>query len=125
MASILRRITAEDRREAADALDDLKATLAYAGTQLPSPGIDWQCASVTGIVLIDLGAAPTSVILQIVDLLRLGVRAQRARAEQQPWHPELGSAVTLNRAGGTPLPARVVGTSEKVITVRLDSWLIT
>lgn len=37
MASMLRKITAEDRREAADALDDLKATLAYAGTQLPSP----------------------------------------------------------------------------------------
>lgn len=125
MASILRRVTAEDRREAADALDDLKATLAYAGTQLPSPGIDWQCASVTGIVLIDLGAAPTSVVVQIVELLRLGVRAQRVRAEQRPWYPEVGSTLTLNRAGGVPLPARVVGASGKVVTVRLDSWVIT
>ncbi|MFJ2861392.1 hypothetical protein [Kitasatospora sp. NPDC087314] len=123
MASMLRRITAEDRREAADALDDLKATLAYAGTQLPSPGIDWQCASVTGIVLIDLGAAPTSVVVQIVDVLRAGVRARREQADQQPWYPAVGATVTLHAPGGVPLAAKVVGANEKLITVRLDSWL--
>ncbi|MFJ2808881.1 hypothetical protein [Kitasatospora sp. NPDC087271] len=123
MASMIRKITAEDRREAADALDDLKATLAYAGTQLPSPGIDWACASVTGIVLIDLGAAPTSVVVQIVDVLRAGVRARREQADQQPWHPSVGATVTLNAAGGVPLAAKVVGANGKLVTVRLDSWL--
>ncbi|GAB7183287.1 hypothetical protein ATKI12_3118 [Kitasatospora sp. Ki12] len=123
MASMLRKITAEDRREAADALDDLKATLAYAGAQLPSPGIDWKCASVTGIVLIDLGAAPTSVVRQIVDLLRAGVRAQREQAAQQPWYPEAGSTVTLHADGGVPLPAKVVGANGKLISVRLESWI--
>ncbi|MFG2846534.1 hypothetical protein ACGF12_25650 [Kitasatospora sp. NPDC048296] len=123
MASMLRKITAEDRREAADALDDLKATLAYAGTQLPSPGIDWTCASATGVVLIDLGAAPTSVVRQIVDVLRLGVRAQREQADQQAWYPATGSTILLTTDGGTPLPAKVVGANGKLISVRLESWI--
>lgn len=124
MSSMLRKITAEDRREAADALDDLKSTLSYAGTQLPSPGIDWTCASATGVILIDLGAAPTSVVLQIIDVLRAGVRARREQAAQHPWFPELGSTLTLTRPGGIPLPAKVVGANNKVITVRLDSWVL-
>ncbi|MER7755725.1 hypothetical protein [Kitasatospora sp. NPDC097643] len=120
MASMLRKITAEDRREAADALDDLKATLAYAGTELPSLGIDWQCASVTGVVLIDLGAAPTSVVLKILDTLRAGVRARREQADQGPWQPSVGMSVTLRAPGGIPLAAKVVGANGKLISIRLD-----
>ncbi|MEV6977667.1 hypothetical protein [Kitasatospora sp. NPDC093806] len=116
---MLRKITAEDRREAAETLDDLKATLAAAGTALPSTGIDWHCASVTGVVLIDLGAAPTSVVIKLVDVIRDGVRARRTVHEQQPWRPSVGLPVTLNAPGGAPLDAEVVAATGRLVTIRL------
>ncbi|MGW2541681.1 hypothetical protein ACWC5I_12600 [Kitasatospora sp. NPDC001574] len=119
MASMLRRITAEDRSEAAEALGDLTATLAAAGTALPSTGIDWNCASVTGVVLIDLGAAPTSVVLKLVDVIRDGVRARREQGEQHPWRPSAGRPVTLGAVGGAPLAAEVVVSTGRLVTVRL------
>ncbi|WP_327679615.1 hypothetical protein [Kitasatospora sp. NBC_00458] len=119
MSSRLRNITADDRREAAEALGDLKATLAAAGTALPSTGIDWNCASVTGVVLIDLGAAPTSVVLKLVDVIRDGVRARREQSERKSWRPSSGLPVTLNTAGGVPLAAEVVAVTGRLVTVRL------
>ncbi|MFJ3788095.1 hypothetical protein [Kitasatospora sp. NPDC090091] len=120
MSSILRRITADDRREAASVLDDFKVTLAAAGTELPSTGIDWNCASVTGVVLIDLGAAPVSVVTKLTDVIRDGVRARRELHQGEDWYPRAGQAVTLNTAEGAPLAAEVVVATQRLVTIRLD-----
>ncbi|MCG6494946.1 hypothetical protein [Kitasatospora sp. A2-31] len=119
MSSILRRITADDRREAASVLDDFKVALAAAGTELPSTGIDWNCASVTGVVLIDLGAAPVSVVTKLTDVIRDGVRARR-EPPRATWYPRAGQAVTLNTADGAPLAAEVVVATQRLVTIRLD-----
>ncbi|MFE7561226.1 hypothetical protein [Kitasatospora sp. NPDC057500] len=116
---MLRKITADDRRDAADALDDLRATLAAADAALPSTGIDWNCASVTGIVLIDLGAAPTFLVRKLTEVIRDGVRARRREAEQQPWRPAPGLALTLNTPDGIPIEAQVVAATGRLVTVRL------
>ncbi|MFD0276997.1 hypothetical protein ACFVHB_24250 [Kitasatospora sp. NPDC127111] len=116
---MLRRITADDRSEAASVLDDLKVALAAAGTELPSIGIDWNCASATGVVLIDLGAAPTSVVVKLIDVIRDGVRARREQV--QPWYPSVGQAVTLDSPVGAPLPAQVVAATRRLVTIRLDA----
>ncbi|MFD0348675.1 hypothetical protein ACFQ0M_26695 [Kitasatospora aburaviensis] len=105
MSSILRRITADDRREAASVLDDFKVALATAGTELPSTGIDWNCASVTGVILIDLGSAPVSVVTKLTDVIRDGVRARR-EPPQVAWYPRAGQAVTLNAADGARSPPK-------------------
>ncbi|MFI6848377.1 hypothetical protein OG535_18675 [Kitasatospora sp. NBC_00085] len=72
--SMLGRMTAHDRRRAADAFDDFQATLAAAGLTLPSAGVDWRSARTTGVVLIDLGAVRADVIERLTDLIRKGLR---------------------------------------------------
>ncbi|MFD5434148.1 hypothetical protein ACFWJ4_18580 [Kitasatospora sp. NPDC127067] len=74
MTSMIGKITAEDRRTAADVLDDLQAVLNAADVKLPSLGIDWRSAKATGVVLIDLGAARPDVIERLVVVLRRGMR---------------------------------------------------
>ncbi|MGW4894335.1 hypothetical protein ACWEQL_18990 [Kitasatospora sp. NPDC004240] len=76
---MLRRMTAEARREAAQAVEDLLAVTAAADVRLPSVGVDWISASVTGVVLIDLGAARTDEVVKLVEVIRDGVRARRER----------------------------------------------
>ncbi|MFI9363954.1 hypothetical protein ACIG5E_23300 [Kitasatospora sp. NPDC053057] len=112
MGSAFRRLTTESRREAADAHDDLVATLAAADVKLPSIAVDWQCAATTGVALINLGAARPDVIVQLTDVIRDGVRARWAR---DPWVPAVGETVTMTPAEwqittpGAPLiPAEVV-----------------
>ncbi|MEV6972572.1 hypothetical protein [Kitasatospora sp. NPDC093806] len=75
MTSMLSKATEEIRREAADVYEDLVATLAVAEIPLPSVAVDWQAAYTTGVVLIDLGAAPPQVIRRLVEVIRKGVRA--------------------------------------------------
>jgi hypothetical protein len=74
MSSMIDKITAEDRRTAADILDDLQAVRNAASITLPSLGIDWRSAKATGVILIDLGAARPDVIEQLVVVLRRGMR---------------------------------------------------
>lgn len=74
MSSMIDRIMAEDRRNAADILDDLQAVLHAAEVKLPSLGIDWRLVKDTGVVLIDLGSARPDVIERLVVVLRRGMR---------------------------------------------------
>ncbi|MFC5666390.1 hypothetical protein ACFP3U_25915 [Kitasatospora misakiensis] len=75
MGSMLSRATEEYRREAAEVFDDLQAVLSVVDIKLPSLTVDWQSAYTTGAVLIDLGAAPPSEIIKLVEALRRGARA--------------------------------------------------
>ncbi|MFE6054724.1 hypothetical protein ACFQ6N_28550 [Kitasatospora sp. NPDC056446] len=74
MSSMIGKITAEDRRIAADVLDDLQAVLSAAEVKLPSLGIDWRSVKETGVLLIDLGAARPDVVERLVVVLRRGMR---------------------------------------------------
>ncbi|MER7845983.1 hypothetical protein ABTZ03_18755 [Kitasatospora sp. NPDC096077] len=74
MSSRIDKITAEDRRNAADILDDLQTVLHAAEVKLPSLGIDWRLVKDTGVILIDLGAARPDVIERLVLILRRGMR---------------------------------------------------
>lgn len=80
MTSQLSRITAEQRREAADAVELLTDTLSDAKLKLPSVSVDWHPGRVTGTVLVELGRAPAHVVVGIATLLREGLTA---RAQQQ------------------------------------------
>ncbi|MGW2376120.1 hypothetical protein [Kitasatospora sp. NPDC001683] len=127
MGSAFRGLTAQRRREAADACDDLIATLTAADVKLPSVAVDWQCATTTGIVLIDLGAARPDVIVRLTDVLRDGVRARRAR---HPWVPAVGETVTMTPAEwqittpGAPLvPAEVVEVRGNLVTLSYQGVL--
>ncbi|MEU9074126.1 hypothetical protein ACFYUY_22060 [Kitasatospora sp. NPDC004745] len=75
--STLSRVTADQRRQAADALDDLTTVLALGGVTLPSAEVDWEYGRRTGCYLVALGAARASEVLRIVDLLRKGLRYER------------------------------------------------
>lgn len=86
MASTLSRVTAESRRAAADALDDLRAVLALAGIRLPSLGVDWRSGTRTGAFLVDLGAVRPDVALRLVELLREGLRHERERESDSTRH---------------------------------------
>ncbi|WP_369184909.1 hypothetical protein [Streptomyces sp. Y1] len=74
MSKMIDKITAEDRRIAADILDDLQAVLHAADVKLPSLGIDWRSAKATGVILIDLGAARPEIIERLVVVLRRCMR---------------------------------------------------
>ncbi|MFE2721161.1 hypothetical protein [Kitasatospora sp. NPDC059327] len=81
MGVILNRATAEQRREAALAVEDLIAVLALADARLPSVEVDWDYGRLTGAYLISLGSARTAQILRITDLLRKGLRHERQADE--------------------------------------------
>ncbi|MFF0413562.1 hypothetical protein ACFYUY_24380 [Kitasatospora sp. NPDC004745] len=70
-------MTADQRRQAADALDDLTTVLALGGVTLPSIEVDWEYGHRTGCYLIGLGSARAPEVLRIVDLLRKGLRYER------------------------------------------------
>ncbi|KJS63787.1 hypothetical protein [Streptomyces rubellomurinus] len=74
MSKMIDKITAEDRRIAAEILDDLQAVLYAAEVNLPSLGIDWRSAKATGVILIDLGAARPEIIERLVVVLRRCMR---------------------------------------------------
>ncbi|MFB7473567.1 hypothetical protein [Kitasatospora sp. NPDC056184] len=84
MGAILNRATADQRRAAAYAVEDLTAVLALADAKLPSLEVDWDFGRRTGCYLISLGAARTEQIERIIDLLRKGLRHEQA---QQPADP--------------------------------------
>ncbi|MFD4533844.1 hypothetical protein ACFWNL_21705 [Kitasatospora sp. NPDC058397] len=77
MGSALNRATVDQRRQAADVLDDLTAVLALSGVKLPSVEVDWEHGRRTGCYLIGLGCARPSELLRVVDLLRKGLRYER------------------------------------------------
>ncbi|MEV7941127.1 hypothetical protein AB0O82_33995 [Kitasatospora sp. NPDC088264] len=77
MSSMLSRATADQRRQAADVLDDLTTVLALGGVTLPSVEVDWEHGRRTGCYLISLGCARPSALLRVVDLLRKGLRYER------------------------------------------------
>ncbi|MGW4891812.1 hypothetical protein ACWEQL_06035 [Kitasatospora sp. NPDC004240] len=87
MSSILTRATADQRRAAAEAFDDLLAVLALAGIVLPSAAVDWRAGRLTGAVLIELGAARPDVVLRLVDLLRKGLLHERQERRNPPHRP--------------------------------------
>ncbi|WP_280727794.1 hypothetical protein [Kitasatospora sp. MAA4] len=72
MASHLDRRTVEARQQVADALAELIAALELAGIVLPSLGVDWHSGKLTGVYLIDLGAARPDVILLLAKVVRVG-----------------------------------------------------
>ncbi|WP_380283687.1 hypothetical protein [Kitasatospora purpeofusca] len=84
MGPILNQATADQRRAAAYAIEDLTAVLTLADTKLPSLEVDWDFGRRTGCYLISLGAARTEQIERITDLLRKGLRHEQA---QRPAHP--------------------------------------
>ncbi|MFJ9697942.1 hypothetical protein [Kitasatospora sp. NPDC101183] len=127
MGSALRRLTARDRRKTADAYDDLLSTLAAADVKLPSVTVDWQSAAATGVALIDLGAARPDVVVRLVDVIRDGVRARRAR---YPWVPSVGETVTMTPAewrittpGAPLLPAEVIEVQGDLATLSYQGVL--
>ncbi|WP_030244675.1 hypothetical protein [Streptomyces sp. NRRL S-350] len=77
MSSILSRVTAEQRRQAACVVEDLTSVLALGGTKLPCVEVDWEYGRLTGDYLVDLGTARPLDLLRIVDLLRKGLRYER------------------------------------------------
>ncbi|MFJ3789604.1 hypothetical protein [Kitasatospora sp. NPDC090091] len=77
MGSVLTRVTEEQRRAAAYALEDLLAVLVLAGADLPNAEIDWHYGRMTGSYLIDLGCASPDRIARITDLLRKGLRFEQ------------------------------------------------
>ncbi|MFJ1935328.1 MULTISPECIES: hypothetical protein [unclassified Kitasatospora] len=77
MSSMLSRATADQRRQAADVLDDLTTVLALSGVTLPSIEVDWEHGRRTGCYLISLGCARPFELLRVVDLLRKGLRYER------------------------------------------------
>ncbi|MEV7777332.1 hypothetical protein [Kitasatospora sp. NPDC088351] len=83
MESRLDRATADRRREAADALDDLLAVLTLADTRLPTVEVDWRHGRLTGTYLIRMGSASPDVINRVVELLRKGLRHEREAEARQ------------------------------------------
>ncbi|MFJ2779365.1 hypothetical protein [Kitasatospora sp. NPDC087315] len=81
MGTMLNRATAEYRREAAVAVEDLVAVLALGDAKLPSVEVDWDYGRLTGAYLINLGSARTAQIVRIADLLRKGLRYERQAVE--------------------------------------------
>ncbi|MFJ2775254.1 MULTISPECIES: hypothetical protein [unclassified Kitasatospora] len=77
MGPILNRATAEQRREAAFAVEELTAVLALGDAKLPSLEVDWDYGRLTGAYLINLGSARTSQVLRITELLRKGLLHER------------------------------------------------
>ncbi|MER8102866.1 hypothetical protein [Kitasatospora sp. NPDC094016] len=77
MSSMLSRVTADQRRQAADVLDDLTTVLALGGVTLPSVEVDWERGRLTGCYLVSLGSARAVELLRVVDLLRKGLRYER------------------------------------------------
>ncbi|AUY47682.1 hypothetical protein [Streptomyces sp. CB01881] len=77
MGPILNRATAEQRRDAALAVEELTAVLALADAKLPSLEVDWDYGRLTGAYLINLGSARTAQVLRITDLLRKGLQHER------------------------------------------------
>ncbi|MFC5664525.1 hypothetical protein ACFP3U_16215 [Kitasatospora misakiensis] len=84
MGAVLDRAIAEQRREAAYAVEDLLAVLALAGANLPSVGVDWEYGRRTGCYLIDLGSARAAQIVRITDLLRAGLCHEREQKSADP-----------------------------------------
>ncbi|MGW7446002.1 hypothetical protein [Kitasatospora sp. NPDC054795] len=76
MSSTLPRATAEQRRQAADVLDDLTTVLALGGVRPPTLEVDWNTGRMTCSYLLRLTARPLD-LLRMVDLLRKGLRYER------------------------------------------------
>jgi hypothetical protein len=76
MSSTLSRATAEQRRQAADVLDDLTTVLALGGVTLPALEVDWANGRLTCEYLLHITARPID-LLRIVGLLRKGLRYER------------------------------------------------
>ncbi|MBD0669950.1 hypothetical protein [Streptomyces sp. CBMA156] len=76
MSSTLSRATAEQRRQAADVLDDLTTVLALGGVRPPTLEVDWHTGRLTCSYLLHLTARPAD-LLRVVDLLRKGLRHER------------------------------------------------
>ncbi|GAA1993950.1 hypothetical protein [Kitasatospora viridis] len=73
----IRQFTVEARKEAREAIAELRAVLALAGLQLPSLGEDWE-GSFSGTVLVELGRARPDVVRGIAELLREALAARAA-----------------------------------------------
>ncbi|MFJ6622049.1 hypothetical protein ACIQOW_31280 [Kitasatospora sp. NPDC091335] len=76
MSSTLSRATAEQRRQAADVLDDLATVLALGGVRPPTLEVDWHSGRLTCGYLLRLTARPADLV-RVVDLLRKGLRHER------------------------------------------------
>ncbi|MFG2914818.1 hypothetical protein ACGF0D_18260 [Kitasatospora sp. NPDC048298] len=74
--STLSRATAEQRRQAADVLDDLTTVLDLGGVRLPTLEVDWEGGRLTCSYLLRLTARPLDLV-RLVDLLRKGLRYER------------------------------------------------
>ncbi|MFI9271183.1 hypothetical protein ACIGXM_10790 [Kitasatospora sp. NPDC052896] len=72
MPSPLSRHIAAARREAAEALAELTASLTLADVTLPSTGID-RHSPFTGTVLVELGAARPDMVKRLAAVVRAGV----------------------------------------------------
>lgn len=80
MNSHLASLTAEKRRQAAEAVELLTSTLDEAELHLPSVAVDWHAGRITGVVLVELGRATAEVVVEMATLIREGLNA---RAQQQ------------------------------------------
>ncbi|MER8185722.1 hypothetical protein [Kitasatospora sp. NPDC094015] len=85
MGSIIERHTADSRREAAYALRELTRSLDAARVRLPSVGIDWRAARMSGTVLVELGAARPDVVVRLAAAVWAG--------SANPWLPGVGERV--------------------------------
>ncbi|WP_371497895.1 hypothetical protein OG871_18255 [Kitasatospora sp. NBC_00374] len=85
MGSVIDRHTADARGEAAYALRELTRSLDAAHVRLPSLGVDWRSARVSGTVLVELGAVRPDVALRLAAVVWAGSTA--------PWQPAVGEPV--------------------------------
>ncbi|MGK4580509.1 hypothetical protein [Kitasatospora sp. HPMI-4] len=58
------------------ALADLAGALTMAGIVLPSLGVDWRAARLSGVALIELGAARPDVVTRLATVIRRGARSE-------------------------------------------------
>ncbi|MDH6124948.1 hypothetical protein P3T39_001895 [Kitasatospora sp. GP82] len=79
--SLVTRMTQGPRRDAVAAVDDLAGALALAGITLPSVAVDWQTASFSSPILVDLGRARPDVVEQLAEVIRRGALAERPASD--------------------------------------------
>ncbi|MFC5665390.1 hypothetical protein ACFP3U_20710 [Kitasatospora misakiensis] len=96
----LRKITKGQRRQARTACEALREVAEAAGCQLPSLGVD-SPSLITGEVLVDLGRARPDSVLNLVDVLRVGLAT--LAAESSPvtplFRPTVGDLVVDTASG--------------------------
>ncbi|WP_405005020.1 hypothetical protein OHV13_12860 [Kitasatospora purpeofusca] len=98
--SKLRKITKQQRRKAKQACEALREVADAAGCPLPSLGVD-SPSLITGESLVDLGRARPESVLNLVDVVRVGLAVLAAKSGPVVplVHPKIGDLVVDTKEG--------------------------